>query len=66
MLIDLPPRRAGSLGPCCAGPAESGWTAECRLPSRLCCLSLQPGMIDGAGNAPREGVSTCVVRRGRW
>lgn len=47
-------------------PGRARLDVECRLPSRLCCLSLQPGMIDGAGNAPRKGVSTCVARRGRW
>lgn len=66
VLTDLPTHWASSLGPCSAGLAGPGWAAECRLPSRLCCLSLQPQMIDGAGNAPREGVSTCVARRSRW
>lgn len=47
-------RAAGLTGP--------GWVADCRLSCRPCCHSLQPQMIDGAGAAPSEGLSTRVAR----
>ena len=50
----------------CVCVHEADWNIICRLPGRLCCLSSQPGMIDGSGMGPREGESTCVVRQGRW
>lgn len=53
---------ASSPGLCSAGLTAPGWITDCRLSCRPCCRSHQPEMIDGAEDAPSEGLSTCVAR----